>query len=368
MENTAASNSSAESSSVSAQGIDGVIARLNIDMKMRSDPALLSDILKTDMYLADMASFITLLGEKLTTPQDLGPLMEQMRTGIITKHPAINELASVAIRDNLVPPAEPGNPHITRSIHHTFLLEHLLQGMMNDWKFMVEVHDHLMKKREEFGVRSGFYESVIDIFKISGFGGLFELAKAKTKDADFQVYTSVRSKGAADKKDSDGRKKALSLNISEAVTADYVKGFKDNALSGAVLAVIRIKNVSVSAGTRLLKLDLSQDWVSLYETWNMCFITSKLDYLPILYPKLLAPAVMNAEPDDYIFVRGMGLWLSVNFFLFKKITKTPSATLAGKDALAMKWGEINLKYAKALFKKEKNKELLGFSTIFGLMF
>ena len=106
--------------------------------------------------------------------------------------------------------------------------------------------------------------------------------------------------------------------------------------------------MSVSAGTRLLKLDLSQDWVSRYETWNMCFITSNLDldFLPILYPKLLAPAVMNAESDDYIVVRGMGLWLSLNFYMFNKLTKTPSATLANKDSLAAKWGEINLKYAK----------------------
>ena len=102
--------------------------------------------------------------------------------------------------------------------------------MMNDWKFMVEVHDHQMKTREKFGIRSGFYESVIDIFQIVGFGGLFELVKTKTKDADLQVYTSVRSKGLADKTDSDGRKKALMVNISEAVITDYVKGFRDKTM------------------------------------------------------------------------------------------------------------------------------------------
>lgn len=347
-----------------ASGIDKMIAKLNIDMKMQTDPNLLNDILKNDMYLADMKSFTDQLGEKLTKPQDLNPLFEEMRNGILTLHPAICEFASAAVKGNLLPEIGKADPWITRSIHHTYLLEYLLQGMVKDWKFMIEVYEHVIKKRTEFGIRESFFASAWDVFRLTG--GLFEVAKTKTKDADFLKYNSMRSKGSVDKKDADSRRKALPLNISEAVTADYVRGFKDNALSGAVLAAIQIKSVSISDGERRLKLELSQGWCSLYQTWNLAFITAKLDFLHILYPKLLAPAVMNAAPHDYIFIRGMGLWLSINFGLFKKVTKASSPKLPGKDALSKVWGEINLKHAKVLFKEEKGMELVSFFSIFKL--
>jgi len=338
-----------------------LVEKLKIDIKMKSDPGILNDILKNDMYLADFKPFTDMLGDRLTVAQDLRPLLEQIRTGILTKHPAINEFCSAAVDDNLLPKIDQEHPLITRTIHHTYLLDTLLQAMMKDWKFMTDVHDFVIAKRTDFGIRPQFFQSALDVFRLTG--GLFEVAKTKTKDADFQKYIEVRSKGAVSKKDADGRRKALPLNISEAVIADFVIGNRDNSLSGAVLAAIRIKNVSISEGDRLLKLELSQEWDSLYETWNLAFITSYLDYLHILYPKLLAPTVMNAEPDDYIFARGMGLWLSINFGLFKKVTKTPSPILPGKMALAKKWGAINRKYAAALFKKEKGMELRCLSSV-----
>ena len=89
----------------------------------------------------------------------------------------------------------------------------------------------------------------------------------------------------------------------------------------------------------------------------------------MLYPKLLAPAVMNAESDDYIVVRGMGLWLSLNFYMFNKLTKTPSATLANKDSLAAKWGEINLKYAKKpCSRKRQARSCWGFGPFLACCF
>jgi hypothetical protein len=119
------------------QGIDGVIARLNMAMKIQSDPALLNDILKNDMYLTDMVAFTTMLGEQLTTPQDLSTFMEQIRSGMISKHPAMNEFASVAIRDNLIPP----NYRAGKSTYHARNSSHLPVGTSTPRHDVVSVHE-----------------------------------------------------------------------------------------------------------------------------------------------------------------------------------------------------------------------------------
>ncbi|MEC4728523.1 hypothetical protein HWQ46_23655 [Shewanella sp. D64] len=341
--------------------LDCVIEKLNVDMNMKSDPNILNDILKNDMYLSDLKGFIDLLGGRLTCPQDMALFLEEVRSGIVSKHPALCELAVIAVRDDLI--SEPNNVLITRTLHYTYLLDLLLKAMVKDHRFMHQVYIHIMEKRRvTCGIRAGFIRSAIDIYKLTG--DIFSVIKTKTKDADFKQYITVRTRGVINDNEIRGRRNFLTVNISEAVIADFVAGYKNNALSGAVIGAIKIKNVSISEGDRSLKLELSQEWCSLYHTWNFCFMTPKLDFLQILYPKLLAPVVANADPNDYIFVRGMGLWLSINSGLFKKAKKEVSPVLLNRGALAKIWGEINLKYAKELYQKERSMQLQGFGTIF----
>ena len=59
-----------------------------------------------------------------------------------------------------------------------------------------------------------------------------------------------------------------------------------------------------------------QDWVSLYETWNMAFILGELNNLHYLFPKLLIPSVLNAKSENFLGARIIALWLSINNTLF----------------------------------------------------
>jgi hypothetical protein len=100
--------------------------------------------------------------------------------------------------------------------------------------------------------------------------------------------------------------------------------------------------------------------VSLYETWNLAFITGTVNYLQIYYPKLLIPAVIAADPLSYLSNRATSLWMSLNFRQFAAFSRKPDLLIPGKSELAKLWGEINLRYAQELVEEETDKNLEDF--------
>ena len=96
-----------------------------------------------------------------------------------------------------------------------------------------------------------------------------------------------------------------------------------------------------------------QDWVSLYESWNLAFILSELDDLHILFPKLFIPSVINATDKNYMASRIITLWLSINTLLFKEFDQDKKVLgPKNKKEMAKVWGEINKKYALAFIEKD----------------
>ena len=151
----------------------------------------------------------------------------------------------------------------------------------------------------------------------------------------------------------------LILNIVEAVIEDKRTHNEDNALAGIALAINPAEDVRFESESRVIEYVLSPEWTRLYETWNLAFITANMQSLQLFYPKLLIPQVLCAESNDYMFNRALSLWTSINFYLLTKASKRPETELSGKEALARRWGEINLGYAREYVKKENGRELRG---------
>jgi hypothetical protein len=68
--------------------------------------------------------------------------------------------------------------------------------------------------------------------------------------------------------------------------------------------------------------DLSQEWVNLYESWNMAFVANKFPtMLHLILPKLFIPSTLAAAPATYLVTRIFSLWLTLNFNNFMMASK-----------------------------------------------
>ncbi|MFQ5621584.1 MAG: hypothetical protein ACE5FT_07150, partial [Candidatus Nanoarchaeia archaeon] len=170
--------------------------------------------------------------------------------------------------------------------------------------------------------------------------------------------------------------KLVRINIYEAGTTEYKHGFKDNALCAYALAKdlkfnpphgeFKLKRVipennkdpfyRLISGRRNLFLDIetTQGWASLYTTWNMAFILGNLGNLDLLFPKLVMPSIINAEKSNFLPVRLISLWLTINHSLFRYSKNIKVTGPRNKIRMARAWSRINKKYALDFAEQETN--------------
>jgi hypothetical protein len=335
--------------------VDMLMDKLGISLSQKTDPELIKDILHNDMKLDDCPAVINLLGNKLSEPESMRPMLERIRESIISKHPAMHEIISTGLNENLIQsPTEAGHKLINRSLNHMVLLDAITRGMENDYHVMEEVRDHIRIKRKELGIRDDFFGSSYDMYK--AFGSVFGPAKTKSVDLAIDKWLELRKKGDTNAIDLHLNRAIVDMNIAEAVLTDVYNGFPDNARAGIYLGLNQFSDISISGNERKVTFGYNQDWDSLYETWNMAFVTGNLSNPQILYPKLLIPEVIDAKPEDYLFNRALALFLSVNFQLFQKLEKKESVTMPNAREIARRWGEINLSYGRMLEKGGRLKK------------
>ncbi len=321
--------------------------RLRIEPRMHTSPKLLADILRTDMRLDDLASFTRRLGEKLTQPQSLQPLLGEISAGINKRHPLVKIFLSEALKAGLFPvPDDHGVKAITCALHHTYLLEALTVAMADDVEFTHEVTEHLLAKREEVGIRRTFFGSVLDIYRITR--SVFSPAKAKTMDYTLMhSYHRLRESppGLICNWKLQEKRLLLALNIVEAVCTDYREGEKNNAIAGVALLLNTITHIRIRPRSKFVENYFREDWATLYESWNLAFVVRNLTNPGIILPKLFIPCVINAEPENYLFNRGLSLWATVNFQLFAR-GKGVAVVMSDREPIAKLWGEVNRRYAE----------------------
>lgn len=333
---------------------------LNIDML--SNPKTIEEVLKDDMLLYDFEPARDLVKESLEKPVSFRTMLEETRNAIVTKQPAIYEFLKEAIEANLIPEVKDENSKeiIIRSVHHSYILNELTKEIVRNVSFVVEIQEYLLKQRSKYGIRSNFIDALEDLKKLYC-GSMFEPTKIIGMDMVYRSRAMVRKRKVITDAEIKAQQDGLKLNILEAAVTDNKAGFSDNALVGAVLSQIAPDTVSLSEDeNKVMLFHLSRKWVSLYETWNLAFITGNLAYLQLLYPKLLIPAVIGAEHNEYLISRSAALWLSTLFHQFAALNRKPDAPIPNKKELAKVWGKVNLKYAEELAKEEAGKALNDF--------
>jgi hypothetical protein len=343
-----------QSQLASPLSIDVAFEQLGIDLDSSTDPQIVASVVRDDMFLDDFPGLSGVLEKALHSPEPLRPMLEKIRIALSQMPPVLAFLGAATQRNLLHMGGD--KSVLVRCLNHAFILDRLVRRASEDHLLMEQLRAHLINKREQNGIGRGFWKS---FYNTAALAGPFMAAKLTTMDNAYDKIDAARRAGSITPFKAIFRKFSLFLNIIEATVADAAKGSFGNALAGLVLAVLPPRKVTVVEPARELEYSLSSRWVALYSSWNLAFITGNLRHLQLLYPKLLVPEVIKPNPNQYIFRRGVALWLSIAFYILALSTKRPDVPVRNARQLARLWGEINQQYAIDLFRCEFRSRFFG---------
>ncbi|MBF0313831.1 MAG: hypothetical protein HQK50_08620 [Oligoflexia bacterium] len=352
--------------STGEQCLDSAISILLTNAPAQSDPQVLNDILKNDMYLDDM-KMDHLPKEKdhfdklLSTPTDLAPMYKEIILGIQNKQPAIKEFLCKPEVQNILGKMRSDYKNsqnvINRMVNHIFLLNEITLSMSANPKYMEALVTHIKNTRPKFNISLNKFKAAFDIYRVTG--ELFMPAKALAMDVVMDNILVSRSGECPTNEIMPTNTSGQVVNIMEAVLADESSALYDNARAGIALAINPIPSVHVTDRDDkyplYLKYHAPEGWNSLYETWNLAFLMGNVSNLNITYPKLLIPAVIAAGNEDYLMNRVESLWPTINFHVFAQ-AKGQNVFLPEQTELAKHWGEVNARYASAFTQRHNNIE------------
>ncbi len=388
--------------------IDRALEKLGITPDMTTNQEIINEILgemRMGSFNPTNEKMKTFLNKAKTSAQPLGPLIDGVSEGL-TRHPGIMDILKVALdRDWLKVDKEV----VARTLNQMYLFEALTVAISNDPIFLGEVQDQIQAARSQFGVaQASTWSTFYNVWRCSG--SFFDAIKTISVDPAITgnrylnanqgiPLTSEQIKSLAkQKKLSFAEQKALklqtnpklandfsglNLNIYEAAATEYSNKYQDNAFAGHVLvewikktkpkssAVLgkvfrqsltpeqgqnELEGLGVNKGIYYAQSTLSQEWVDLYEAWNMSFVLSQLNDLHIVLPKLLIPSVLSAKSGDYIYIRVNALWLAIHQYTMRRMDH--KAAVVGisdqrRREISTEFGKINKKLADDLVKKSK---------------
>jgi len=186
---------------------------------------------------------------------------------------------------------------------------------------------------------------------------MFEPTKSVSAELRYSAGAMIRQRGSITEEEIKNAQAVLKLNILEAAVTENAAGFGDNALVGAALAAIPPKTITLDPKTTAFEFDVSRRWASLFESWNLAFVTGNVTHLQIVYPLIFAPSVIGAGSQDFPFHRSSALWLTTLFHQFAMLNHRPDAPIPNKQALARLLGQINLAYGEAIARAERGCDL-----------
>jgi hypothetical protein len=285
-------------------------------------------------------------------------MLERTRAAIVSRQPAMRDLLCAALERELIPKVsdEKSRAIIKRSLHHAFLLDALTEEIVDDLSFMTAIQKHLLAKRAAFGIRGDLVGALED-FKRLYRGRMFEPTKFVSADLVYTTRAMIRQRGSITEVELKDGQASLKLNILEAAVTENAAGFGDNALVGAALSAIPPKTITLESSTTAFELDVSPEWASLFESWNLAFVTGNVTHLQIVYPVLFIPSVIGADSQDFLFRRSSALWPSTLFMQIAVLTGKPDAPVPNKHALARLHGQTNLAYGEAIVREELGRDL-----------
>lgn len=378
-----------------------------VKIDAKTDPQIMQSVIqefRLDDFKSANKQFDEIFQNAISKPQELSPFLNDIKKGIISKHSAIIEFADLALKKNWFKSSE----HVVRSVHVIYILELLTATMCNNHKFFIEVQNHYKNKEKTYGLNTlHLLPTFFNALKISP--NFFDIAKPFALDP-LLIYFRIQrglSKSHISKKDLKKVYKQGDINfleykllgpiqnnhiehINELVRINiYVAGiteYNNNLKTNAVSAHVLSENLIIDPPQTIFKdkkiipelsnntfynqiteknnlfpvVTLSQEWTSLYTTWNMVFVLGNLQDLDIIFPKLLIPSIINAESENFLGARFISLWLTINHAIFRKARKSEILGPVNKTEMAKAWSIINKKYSLELARQEihENSETL----------
>ncbi len=381
--------------------LDEAIKALRI--QNHSSPTVMMKVIKEfklDDFATSNKTIRKFLYDSAKEKQSFKHMISMIKDGLIRKHPAVVEFLQVALEKKWLN----HSVHVEYALHVAYLLEALTVGMCNSHDLFIEVQDHYRRKELERGINS--LHTIRTFMHALGIThSLFGTVKALSVDPAMVYFRTQRGFTKSHLKDNEARQllkdgkinfieyrllspirkhglehinELIRINIYEAGITEYEKKLRTNSISAHELnedikknpPVTRFKEKAVMPEYRLdsfyrslIKeknrfpaIGFSQEWVSLYITWNMAFVLNDLDDLDIIMPKLFIPSIINCESENFLGARIVSLWLTVNHEFYRKYEHKEVLGPKNKDEMAQAWAEINKKYAFDLAERETHED------------
>jgi len=228
-----------------------------------------------------------------------------------------------------------------------YALEKLVKKLVEDVDFFKALYQHFQGKVNQMNISS---KAMIRAIKLMKGAGLSSVRKGVRKGffINKAVHDLISIREGSVRPDQVQSKqcgKKIAFNIYETTATDYIHGYWDNANVGRILSTHRPTSVRLEGSNKEVRFGVTMDWVRLFETWNLAFITGNFEHLNILYPTLLIPRVSLSNGPAYMYERGLTVWLTANFYLKAVTEQKPQHHIQNKEDLAVIWGKINNRYA-----------------------
>ncbi len=286
------------------------------------------------------------IGDKLLPQtldgQDLAKLADAMATNA-AENPYLHQFLGQAEGPGFAKlyrlVAKEGGRILPDVMAYAMVQERLNVAMREDWRVLEACQSVWSKEVTNKDVREQF--------------DLFELVKKVSVDYPIEQILEAHRTGEVP---ADFWRVVLPVNILEAAAMDLKLGNYDNAKVAWTLAVNPpggSENLATGAGPARFAEDgqaiethmpLTQEWVDLYHTWNMAFV-SHYEHFPYVMAKLLIPNVADYQdaPEEYMYNRAMALYTHVNFALLGRLNggvSKDSMDWASEEVTA-NWGAVN---------------------------
>ena len=232
-----------------------------------------------------------------------------------------------------------GNRILPDVMAYAMVQERLNVAMREDWKVLEACQAVWSKELTTADMREHF--------------DLFEMVKKVSVDYPVELILEAHRSGEVPE---NFWRVILPVNILEAMAMDAKLGNYDNAKVAWTLATNPpggSENPATGAGPARFAEDgqaievhmpLTQEWVDLYHTWNMAFV-SHYEHFPYVMAKLLIPNVADYQdaPEEYMYNRAMALYTHINFALLGRINDGVSKDSMSwsSEAMTESWGRVN---------------------------
>ncbi|NRA46917.1 MAG: hypothetical protein HRU09_18365 [Oligoflexales bacterium] len=176
--------------------VDTLLQDLKIHEKISLNQALVDELLDESFHLKDLGEAKEIIGKHFV-PGVLENLRDRIKNAIVSRHPAINEVACKIGKQGVFRQQfNEAHPMVIRTLYNVLILEALVTEMVHSPELMKAIKNHYLNERHKILPADS---SLFKTYRAAG--GLFETAKLLTMDEVFDQYVYFLEKKSLNQKD-----------------------------------------------------------------------------------------------------------------------------------------------------------------------